>query len=217
MPVQKWSAMMDKSKEAETKKFVPLEANTYNFIIKDQPKVTEGKVNKNGEEYTQIGAKLTVESGPRANGTIFNNFNINSHSANGLQMFFDQMAVLGLGADFFASEPSIEQVASALVGRRFTAEVYKNGEYMNVRGIKPPTGPAPSGNPTPTPSTPAPAATPTPQAAPAPAPQTYAAPQAEAPAAPVDPWANTQAQPPAPDNSGPWANTQAPPPPPPAV
>lgn len=223
MPVKKWSDMMNDAAKAETRKFVPLEPDTYQFVIKEQPTVES----KDGVDT--IVSKPAVESGPRAGATIFHRFRIDSESATSLDIFFNQMTALGLGPDFFAQEPDINQVANALVGRRFSAEAYKreyNGkDYVNLRRFTPPVGPAPAGGPgVPTPNA-VPSATPSPVVA-APTPAAPSAQVAESPwgvqapaqpvaqAAPENPWGVQAAPQAAPQQFQQTAQT---PPPPPSV
>jgi hypothetical protein len=109
--------------------------------------------------------------------------------------FFGELANLGLDASFFDTNPSEQQIAQALQGRRFTATVFhETGNDGKVRAkivsgsIQPPVGSAPAagpGVPSGLPAAPVAASTgvPAPVAQPAPA----AAPQA-APAAPENPW-----------------------------
>lgn len=52
---------------------------------------------------------------------IWNNMNLTPDSPAALKMFFGQMAVIGLGADFFDRNPSEDEIANALIGR--TAEI----------------------------------------------------------------------------------------------
>lgn len=210
MPAKKWS---DKLKEAEkAPSFKELDEGSYSFVINDAGKVGE----YNGVE--QISINPAVEAGPRTGSRLFHNFNFPDDNPQVLRIVFEQFQALGLGEDFFQSEPSMEQVSQALKGRRFTADVVhsksKDGQktYVNLRNFKPsvspsamPAGPggpglaAPSG-----PGAPQYAA-PAPQMAQAPAPQTTATvnnpdtpwggqPQAAAQAPAGGPWDNVAPQ-----------------------
>lgn len=82
---------------------------------------------------------FAVNDGP-IKGSVFNNMVISPESAPALAIFFRQMAALGLGDDFFATNPSMDQVCSALVGRRARIVVGKRewqGQERNeVQAIK---------------------------------------------------------------------------------
>jgi hypothetical protein len=173
---------MDEAKEVSNT-FELLEDNTYQFVIKDLPKVSQTSTEK-----TRYTINPAVEVGPRANARIFHDFIISPESPKAMAFFFRDMQALGLDAAFFATNPSDETILRALVGRRFTADAYKetyNGKEKNrLRNIRAAVGTAPTGPASPSIAGPAPIAAgggiPTPQAAPAPA-------VAPAPVAPVGP------------------------------
>lgn len=220
MPTKPWSAKIAEAQKAPS--FKELDEGTYNFVINDAGKVGE----YNGVE--QISINPSVESGPRTGSRLFHNFNFPDDNPQVLRIVFEQFQALGLGDEYFTSEPSMEQVAQALKGRRFTADVVHSKSnrdpsktFVNLRNFKPsvspstisgPAGPAgPSAGPAgpmggPGMGAPAPQAqAPQPQA---PA-QNFAAggdpwgqqPQAQAPAA-GDPWGQ-QPQAPAPQAQAP--------------
>ncbi len=59
--------------------------------------------------------------GGEANGrAVFNNFVLSPDKAFALAMFFRGMAAFGFGDDFFSQQPSMEQIAAAMVGRYAT-------------------------------------------------------------------------------------------------
>lgn len=210
MPTKRWS---DKLKEAEkAPSFKELDEDTYSFVINDAGKVGE----YNGVE--QISINPAVESGTRTGSRLFHNFNFPDDNPQVLRIVFEQFQALGLGEDFFQSEPSMEQVAQALKGRRFVADVVhsksKDGAktYVNLRNFKPAVSPSA-----------VPAGPGGPGAGPAPAGPGMAQPQApqapaqqfqQAPAQDAGPWSQQpqapQAQAPAQDASNPWNQTQAP-------
>jgi hypothetical protein len=65
-----------------------------------------------------IKVTMKIESGTFSGRTLFNNFNVTADNPNAMRIFFGQMSVLGLGTPFWNTGPTMEQVASALVGRR---------------------------------------------------------------------------------------------------
>lgn len=182
-----WADRKKIASEATTS-FTPLEPGVYSFIIKDVPKAAE----KNGwPNYT---INPSVEAGPRANARIFHTF-YTTEKANGMRMFFEQLAAIGVPEAFFDTNPSDAQICAALHGKRFTAEVYNDTwndkTYQKLRKFAAAVGPSVAAGPSAGPGI-APAA-----------PAAPAAPvQAAAPAAPANPWAGGPvATPPA----NPWA------------
>lgn len=130
--------------------------------------------------------KFKVLTGPHAGKQFWNNFVISPDSPGALGFFFQHMATLGLGREFFAVNPPDEQVAQALVGRQARVTLGHGpvkGEVRNqCNGFKPmlgaaaaapvAAGPAPAAGfpvaPAPVPQAPMPVA-PAPVVAPAPA------------------------------------------------
>lgn len=169
-PVMDWAARRKIASEA-TGGFTPLEPNTYSFIIKDLPEVTE----KDG--WPRFKINPSVEAGPRANARVFHTF-YTTEKPNGMKMFYDQMAVLGITEDWLDTVTDDRQIAQAMVGKRFTAEVfhemYQDKLQQRLRKIAAPVGSAPVGPGAPVAAAVAPAA--------AAGPNPFAAPQAAAPA-----------------------------------
>lgn len=209
-PVTSWADRIKVASEATTGSFEELADGVYSFVVPEKAKVAE----KDG--WPRYSVFLKVESGPRANSRIWHNF-YTTEKPNGMRMFFDQMAVLGLTLEnFFSKNPTDDQIAQALVGRRFTAEVYEddyNGKKSKkLRNFKPAIGSAPAVTPQgpaaglsgPGAGFGAPPAVQAPVAPQVPA-QGFAAP-------PADPWQQAAQAPVAP-GADPWANAglQAPP------
>jgi hypothetical protein len=141
-PLKSWSERR-KEADAEGAKFAPLQPDRYSFVIVDAAKIEE----KDGNARFKINP--AVESGPRAKARVFHTFYISDKPA-GMRYFFEQMDALGLG-QLFDGEPSNEQIAQALLGRRFTAEVF-NEEWegkvnQKLKKFAPPVGSAPAAGP----------------------------------------------------------------------
>lgn len=128
-----------------------------------------------------------IVEGPCEGKTVFNNFNITPDSAFALSIFFRHMESLGLGTDYFATNPEVEQIAQDLVGRRakFTLGIrtWQGVDRNQVDNIQPlpgfvnPTPASQGGVPVPgAVATAAPTAPPVPGNAPAPTPQMGATP-----------------------------------------
>lgn len=209
-PAVSWKALREESSEA-TAGFAPLEAGLYNFIINDP-----AKIGKTGKGHPKFTINPSVESGPRAKSRIFHDFNLSDSAfANG-KHFFGALAALGLNDSFFDADPSQDQIAQALQGRRFTAEVFDEtgsdgvvrAKIRNITAAVAPSGLAGPGGPGMVPTMAANPGIPTTPAAPvAPqAPVAQAAPNPwdgvnagapAAPAAPAIPFGNNVAAPPA--------------------
>jgi hypothetical protein len=130
--------------EEGAKEFAILDEGMYAFVIKDAAKV--GTTSKENPKFT---INPSVESGPRANARVFHDFIVSESAYAMKNFFFGDLAILGLGASFFDTNPSEQQIAQALQGRRFVAEVYheegNNGKtYARLRNFAAPTSAAPS-------------------------------------------------------------------------
>lgn len=205
-PLKNWAELMKEASEAPQKSgFTPLEPGIYSFVVKEP--ATIGKTNNGDDKFT---INPSVEAGERANARVFHSFNVITSNPGVLQRyFFDDLAKLGLDASFFNTNPSNEQIAKALQGKRFTAEVFKSDSgHMNLRNFAP-AGPPPAsaqqGVPSPVPT--AQAQAPAPQQQPQAAPE---APQAAQEPAQPQPPAQSQEQPQSAPES-PWSTTPPPP------
>lgn len=151
----------------------------------------------------QIQTKYNIIQGPHTGRTAFKNFVISPESPQSMGFFFRQMNAHGLTSAFFTQQPTVEQVAEALIGRLVHVNVEiepYNGEDRNKLG-----GFSPSqmqaGGATPAVAAPAPlvAPAPAPTAAPAfPTAPPVAAPPMAPPVAPVAAAAPPVAPPPLP-------------------
>jgi hypothetical protein len=161
---------MNKAEEG-AKEFAILDEGMYSFVVKDAAKV--GQTSKENPKFT---INPSVESGPRANARVFHDFIVSDSAYAMKNFFFGDLAILGLNASFFDTNPSEQQIAQALQGRRFVAEVFheegNNGKtYARLRNFAAPTSAPPgAGVPGGLPSA-APIAAATPLAAATPSPQ----------------------------------------------
>jgi hypothetical protein len=181
----------------------PMEAipvGDYDVVVKDAQAAESKNTGK-----PMVKCRFAIESGPHANRTLWWNAVISQESPEALAIFFRQMDALGLGSQFFAASPSIEQVAQNLVGKRARINVahrqYNGATQPDIKRVSAPLGGngGLGGPVAATPSAPSPAVTPAPPAPPAPqpsAPQPSApAPQSPAPTSGVDIGEGTQEQP----------------------
>jgi hypothetical protein len=108
---------MEKANEG-AKEFAILEEGMYNFVVKEPAKA--GTTGKNHPKFT---INPSVESGERANARVWHDFSITDSAYVNKTFFFGDLATLGLGPSFFETNPSPDQIAGALQGKRFVAQV----------------------------------------------------------------------------------------------
>lgn len=139
-PLKSWSERRKEAAE-EGAKFAPLEPDTYSFVV---PNAATIAIKDGNPQFT---INPAVEAGPRAKARVFHTFRV-SDNPTGMRFFFQEMEALGLG-HLFDGDPSNEQIAQALAGRRFTAEVYnhtyEDKVYQRLRKFAPAIGSAPAG------------------------------------------------------------------------
>ena len=183
------------------------------------------KKSQNGKDMINI--QCGVEAGANKGAKVWHRFVISPESEVSMQIFFRQMNTLGLGKEFWRTNPTVDRTCEALKGRQFRGTV-KITEYQGVQrnefsnfkplgaqsgvgGPPPPPPPAPqtAAAPPPPPAAAPPAAPPPPPPAAAAPEAPAAAPAAETPPPPPAP----AAQPEAP--AAPAAAADIPPPPPP--
>lgn len=138
-PMRTWSERRKEAANAPKREgFKPLEPGRYNFVAKEVAEV--GTAQNTG--MTSWNIKLTVEDGPRANATMYHTF-YDSEKPGGVAFLLEQFSALGLDS-LLDTEASDEQIAQAMLGRRFSAEVYKNTyngkESMKLRAFRPASG-----------------------------------------------------------------------------
>jgi Protein of unknown function (DUF669) len=176
---------------------------------KDYPvRITSVEATQSNAGKPQLRIKSRIEGGPNDGRALpINYMTLSAENSSAVSIFFRQMAAMGLDKAYFATNPSLDKVASDLVNRQviFTLDVHDfSGEKRNgVSGVKPlpggvsasgpqggvvaPPAPAPAA-PTIPPPPPTPPPVPSPSAPPAPP----APPQPPAP--PVTPPADAQVE-----------------------
>lgn len=94
----------------------------------------------NGKD--QIKVRFVLTEGPYANKSVFNNFVISTDNGTALGFFFRHMAALGLSREWFATKPTMAQVAAALVDRTCVLDIsvrdYQGTERNQVDNVLPP-------------------------------------------------------------------------------
>jgi hypothetical protein len=133
----KWNEFMQEAGNAPAG-FDPLPVGQYDVEITD----SKAKVTQNGKAMYEV--KMKVLGGPHANRLVWNRFVISPESSTALSIFFQQMKSLGVGPEFFAAEPSDDQVAAALMGKRCKVHLeqkeYQGTVRNEVKKIIPPEG-----------------------------------------------------------------------------
>jgi hypothetical protein len=134
-----WAALQ---KEADD---VLLPDGDYTVIVTDAQAVTSST----GKPMIKV--KFAVAEGPKKDRPLWSQLTLSPENPMALRMWFTQLAAFGLGAEFFATKPSMEGVAAALksrgvvvtVGRREFAGSDRNNIEKIVAYV--PSGPIPSG------------------------------------------------------------------------
>lgn len=143
-----WNTLMGEAEDG----FTLAPPGEYGVVVKD----AEAKTYSTGSNG--IAAKFSIESGPHAGTVIFNNFVLVPDKPKALGFFFRNMRTMGIDASFFEKNPSLDQLAEQLIGRRATIVLKHkefNGEMRHeVAGIKAPVGPQVASGNAMTPSTP---------------------------------------------------------------
>lgn len=132
-----------------------------------------------------VKAKFVVDNGPQEGRQLYNNFVWVPENENAIRMFFTRMAYFGLDRDYFLKNPSLDQVARDMIGKKVRVKVdhreweeelqpdiKKIKAYLGVAGQMPgpgvgaaqpqptaqPTTPQPTAQPSAVPDVPPPAA-----------------------------------------------------------
>lgn len=103
-----WSDLQKAAGEAG---FDPVPASVYDVIVK----TAEAVKTQSGKDMIKV--KYRITAGPYVDRMIFNQFVLTTDNANALAFFFRHMAAMGLGKEFFATNPRMDQVALALIER----------------------------------------------------------------------------------------------------
>lgn len=90
-------------------------------VIAEGPReavVDRAEVRQSKKGKVMYAVMFKVDGGPDDGHAVWTNLTVSPESPTALGIFFRQMAALGLGSDFFVADPTPEQVAHALEGRR---------------------------------------------------------------------------------------------------
>jgi hypothetical protein len=158
----------DLIKEAgETTSYEPLPDGDYEL------KVTEAKATVTQTGKTMFKITTEVQSGPHAKRRVWDNLVITTDNPKALGMFFMKMSALGLGKEYFTTNPTNAQIEQALFGRSFrgtlATRTYNGNRSNEIKNYFAIATAVPGSAPVAA-AAPAPAPAPAPAAAPAPAP-----------------------------------------------
>jgi hypothetical protein len=161
-----WGDLVRDAKDASGGDYSPLPDGDYEL------KVLEATTKTSQSGKTMFAIKAEVQVGPYAKRLVWDNLVISPENKNALAIFFSKMRALGLGDDFFATNPGNAQIEQALTGRPFRATIGSrvwNGDTRNEFKKYFPYASSPVGG-APVAGAPAPAPVAAPAPAPAPAP-----------------------------------------------
>ena len=136
-----WDDLMDAAGDSD---FSPIPASDYTVKI-TSTEATKSSTDKPMWKYT-----IEVQDGPHATRKVFGQQTLSQESPNALDMFFRQMAAIGLTKEFFKTKPTAQQIADAMLGRQFRARIaikeYQGSPRNEVKGWFP-LGAAAAGGP----------------------------------------------------------------------
>lgn len=117
----------------------------YNLIV------VKGEATRSSTNKPMIKLRLAVVDGPRKDFPLFTQLTLSADNPMALRMWFNNLAAFGLGQDYFATKPTLEQLAETLVGRGVRATVgrrnFNNVPRNDIQKYAPyqPHGPVPAG------------------------------------------------------------------------
>lgn len=124
--------------------FEPLPDGDYDVIAE----TTEYKVSGNGKDMIKV--KFKVQGGPSNGRTVYWNAVFSPRKPTGevnegaLRAWFGNMSCFGLKAAFFAANPSMEQIAAAMQGKKVIVTLatreWQGQEQNDVKRVKAPQG-----------------------------------------------------------------------------
>lgn len=181
----------DLQQAADDAGFGVIPAGEYEVVVK----TAEHKKTANGKD--KITTRFSILSGPSEGKSVFNDFIISPDNGTALGFFFRHMKALGLGPDYFASNPKLDAIARDLVGKNCVVVVgirqWNEEDRNEIKNIKPSGTATGAGLP---PMTAPPAAQPQPMSQPQPSMTAMPHPQPQPTAMPhPQPTPTTQPQP----------------------
>lgn len=104
--------------------------------------VVEATATQSSNGKDMIKAKLQIEGGAHHGRVYWRNVVVSPESSGGMRMFFVTMKAFGMEGDYFASNPTMEQIARDMTGKRckFTVEKreFQGVDREDVTKVEPP-------------------------------------------------------------------------------
>lgn len=113
--------------------------------------VTKSEATQSSTQKPMIKVTLRVTSGPKKDRPVYTQFVLSRENPMALRMWFLNMAAFGLGPDYFATNPTMEKLASDLLNRgvliTLDSREWQGQTRNNVKALKafPSDGPPPPG------------------------------------------------------------------------
>jgi hypothetical protein len=197
MPIVPWDRLIDEAGEA-AEEYGVLPAADYDLKITK----AEAKMSSNGKLMYAITCEVT--EGPYKGRKVWSNLVLTRDNPTALGFFFRHMAAIGIDKSYFKQNPSDAQVADALLGREFRAQLsirqYQGQDRNDIKSYHPKVEGAPSATAPPPPPMPTAPVNPQPavaQPSTPTAPATQPAAAATSPAAPAPAVGEPAPEPPA--------------------
>lgn len=116
-PITDWEALAKDAKESENK-YEPAPQDNYNLTITEVvPAIAESSGN---QKFT---ATMVIDSGPFKGKKLWHDFTVAKGSKNGLRIFFQNMATLGMPFDYFNANTQNEEIVGNMLNKRVSADV----------------------------------------------------------------------------------------------
>lgn len=125
----KWSDLMDQAGPEASASFEVLPAGVYNLEVVE----CTNKISAADNRYWSVQSK--VLGGDHNGRRIFDNITLVTSSEGALNFFFRKMKVLGLPRNYFDTNPTDEQIANAIVGRRYVVKTKQEAYNGDMKAV----------------------------------------------------------------------------------
>lgn len=119
-----WSELVKDA--GDTSSYEPMPEGDYEL------KVVESKATNTQSGKTMFKVTTEVQGGPFNKRKVWDNLTVSPENPKALTMFFVKMSALGLGKEFFDTNPSNAQIEAALLHRTFRGKVTQETYQGNV-------------------------------------------------------------------------------------
>lgn len=115
IPLESWATLAEQA--GDVSGFTALPAADYDFVV------IEAKATATTKGKTMFKLTNEIISGPYAKRRVWANLVVSPENPVALNIFFRQMAAIGVDKSYFATNPSDSNVAETLVGKTFRGQV----------------------------------------------------------------------------------------------